>query len=116
EDTLQLNRLRSWWDARTGWEKTALGIWVAILLVVSVRAFLSPDKRTVYPIFSGSARLWWTATDLYEPDRPSSVQGGYRYSPTFAILFTPLALVPDSAGGVLWRLLSAAALLGALAW
>ena len=108
--------IRSWWDSRTRWEKTALFIWSVLLLVVCVRVFFQPDQRTVYPIFSGSAQLWWSGEDLYEPDRPTTVQGGYRYTPTFAILLTPLAIFPDSVGGVLWRLVSAAALVGALAW
>jgi alpha-1,2-mannosyltransferase len=108
--------LHSWWLARTRWERAAITIWCAVLLVVGVRVFLGPTKRTVYPIFSGSAQLWWNGEDLYEPGRPKTVQEGYRYSPTFAILMTPLAVLPDSVGGVLWRLANTAALIAALAW
>jgi alpha-1,2-mannosyltransferase len=111
-----LTSLHNWWRGRTRLELAAITIWCAVLLVVSVRVFLGPTKRTVYPIFSGSAQLWWNGEDLYEPDRPKSVQEGYRYSPTFAILMTPLAVLPDSIGGVLWRLASTAALIAALAW
>ncbi len=113
---MNITLLRSWWNSRTRWERGAIAVWCAILLVVSVRVFLEPAKRTVYPIFSGSAQLWWSGADLYEPHRPDTVQGGYRYSPTFAILLTPFAVFPDSVGGVLWRLVSTAALLRALAW
>lgn len=108
--------LSSCWESRTRWERTALIVWCAILLFVCVRAFIAPDRRTVYPIFSGSAQLWWSGADLYEPHRPDTVQGGYRYTPTFAILLTPFAVFPDSVGGVLWRLVSTLALLGSLAW
>ena len=108
--------LRSWFDSRTRWEQAALITWSALLLFVGVRVFVSPEAKTVYPIFSASGRFWWTGTDLYEPHRPTNVQDGYRYSPTCAILFTPFALFPDALGGVLWRLFSAAALLGGLAW
>ena len=108
--------LRSWWTSRTRCEKAAFIVWTAVLLVVCVRVFIAPDKRTVYPIFSGSAQLWWSGLDLYEPHRPDTVQGGYRYSPTFAILVSPFAVFPDSLGGILWRLVSSGALLCSLAW
>jgi alpha-1,2-mannosyltransferase len=113
---LTIAPLRNWWNARTAWEKAALAIWIAILLFVSVRVYLAPAAKTVYPIFSASGRFWWAATDLYEPGRPTTVQPGYRYSPTFAILMAPFAYFPDEVGGVLWRLFSTAALLGSLLW
>src|SRR5207249_4467291 len=40
----------------------------------------------------------------------------YRYSPLVAAAFVPLGSLPDWLGGVLWRLLSAAVYLSALAW
>ena len=87
-----------------------------MLLFVCTRAFVAPASRTVYPIFSESTRLWWQTDDLYEPYRLNHVQGGYRYSPVFAILFTPFAIFPDAIGGVLWRIFSGACFIGALAW
>jgi hypothetical protein len=38
----------------------------------------------------------------------------YRYSPTFALLFAPFALLPYAAGAVLWNLLNAATLFWAV--
>lgn len=105
-----------WWFSRTRWEQTALAVWAIVLLVVCTRAFVQPNNRTVYPIFSDSARLWWNTDELYEPHRPDNVWPGYRYSPTFAILFSPFAIVPDAIGGILWRVLSAAFFIGSLAW
>ena len=40
----------------------------------------------------------------------------YRYSPAFALLFAPFALLPYSLGAVLWNLLNAAALYWAVRW
>jgi alpha-1,2-mannosyltransferase len=116
EDALGFTRLRTWLDSRTRWERAALFCWTVVLAFVSVRVFLSPEVKTVYPIFSSSGRLWWAGDDLYEPYRPSSVQDGYRYSPTFAILMAPFAVMPDYLGGVAWRFASAGALLASLAW
>ena len=113
---MRFTLLRSWLDSRTRWEKVALVVWSIVLLFVSARVFISPEAKTVYPIFSSSGRLWWSGTDLYEPDRPKSVQDGYRYSPTFAILMAPFAALPDSLGGVAWRLVSVGALVGSLLW
>jgi alpha-1,2-mannosyltransferase len=113
---LPFANLRTWLDSRTRWEKAAVVIWCAILLFVCVRVFISPESKTVYPIFSASGRFWWTSTDLYEPHRPTDVQDGYRYSPTFAILVTPFAWLPDELGGVAWRLFNVGALFGSLAW
>jgi len=116
EDALLIADLLSWFDSRTRWEKAALVIWSALLLLVCVRVSVWPASRTVYPIFSASGRFWWTGAELYEPHRPTDVQDGFRYSPTCAILFIPFAFFPDAIGGVLWRLFSAAAFLGGLAW
>src|ERR1022692_3625747 len=116
EDALTIAAIRSWCATRTAWEKTALLVWTAVLLFVCIRSYYWPEDKTVYPIFSASGRFWWTGTDLYEPHRPKDVPDGYRYSPTVTILFTPFAVFPDKVGGVLWRLFSAAALLGSLVW
>ncbi len=40
----------------------------------------------------------------------------YRYSPAFALLFAPFALLPYALGAVLWNLLNAASLYWAIRW
>ncbi len=107
---MSLAFLRCWLGDRWRWQTTAVAVWGAVILLVGVRVFAAPQSRTVYPIYSASGRLWSTGADLY------NAQDGYRYSPTFAFLVTPFALLPDAVGGVLWRFGSAAALFGALAW
>jgi hypothetical protein len=113
---LNIALLRSWFRSGAHLERIAIIAWSVVFLVVGTRVFMVPEAKTVYPIFSASARFWWTGTDLYEPGRPTDVQSGYRYGPTCAIAFTPFAIFPDSVGGVLWRLFNVAALLGALSW
>lgn len=108
--------LRSWFGSSTHLEKIAIIVWSVVVLFVSVRVFTTPAVKTVYPIFSASARLWWSGMDTYEPGRPTNVQKGYRYGPTCTVAFTPFAIFPDSVGGVLWRLFNVATLLGALGW
>ncbi len=113
---MNLAVLRSWFASAGRLERTAIIVWSAVLLIVSVRVFMEPQSKTVYPIFSASARLWWAGIDTYEPGRPTDVQTGYRYAPTCSVAFSPFAIFPDAVGGILWRLFNVAALLGALAW
>ena len=87
-----------------------------VLLFVSVRVYLFPTAKTVYPIFSSSARLWWSGGDLYDVKRPGLVQGGFRYSPVIAVFFSPFALLPDFVGGVLWRIAGVGIFFFSLVW
>jgi hypothetical protein len=91
-------------------EQFALWLWALALLMVSLRAAVLPHN-SVYTIFSGAGRDWLAGRDLYRP-----VLELYRYSPPVTVLFIPFGLLPDSLGGVLWRVLNAAAYLVAVVW
>jgi hypothetical protein len=86
-------------------------IWSGTLLVICCCAYLSARSHSVYPIFSGAARNWRAGLDLYQ-----STEEPYRYSPLVAILLVPFSQLPDTLGGVAWRMLNAGVLLGALGW
>jgi alpha-1,2-mannosyltransferase len=116
EDALGCAFVADWLQSRNRWERAALIAWTVILLFVSVRVLLFPTSKTVYPIFSTTAHLWWCGAELYEPYRALSEPGGYRYSPAFAVLVSPFAALPDGLGGVLWRWVNVAAMLAALWW
>ena len=92
------------------WERLALVLWAVALAVVSARAAAFPG-HSVYAIFSAAARHWSAGIGLYGPS-----DNAYRYSPLVAALLVPFSLLPDAAGGVLWRWLGIAAYLGALLW
>ncbi|MBI1833180.1 MAG: DUF2029 domain-containing protein [Planctomycetes bacterium] len=113
---MSIGGLSSWWGSRTRWEQIAIAVWAAFLLFVCVRTFVKPAAKTVYPIYSACGYFWWHGIDLYAPDRPEWAQGGYRYSPTFAVMCVPFAAFPDSVGGVLWRLVCTGGFLGSLWW
>jgi hypothetical protein len=98
---------------RNRWEQWAVTVWTGLLLVTCIRALGWPYAHSVYPIFAGAARSWQAGAGLYGVAGNVDV---FRYSPVVAVSFVPLAQLPDSLGGVLWRLLSAAAYLGALYW
>ena len=88
----------------------ALGAWVILALVVSIRAFISPENHTVYPVYMRAAANWIAGRDLYA----GAID--FRYSPPVAASFVPLSLLPLRLGAALWRLINVLSLLGALLW
>ncbi|MGQ9684612.1 MAG: glycosyltransferase family 87 protein [Anaerolineae bacterium] len=80
-----------------------------LALAVAAKAVVQPHQHSVYPVFAAGARLWWADASLYDEYEGL---GLFRYSPTFAVAMTPLALLSDRVGGVLWGLMS----VGLLFW
>ncbi len=78
------------------------------------RTALWPKRNSVYPIFSDAGHGWLHGTDLYDQHFWALQIDEYRYSPLVAALFVPLSLLPDNAGGVIWRLLNMAVFFGGL--
>src|SRR5262249_2465060 len=50
-------------------------------------------------VFVIGPRRWWAGVPMYDTL-------AYYYSPTFAVLFTPFAILPDWLGQAIWGLLS----------
>jgi hypothetical protein len=98
---------------REPWQRTAIAVWFVALVILGAKALVWPHRHSVYPIFAQAGQDWLHSGDLYET--PAG-QEPYRYSPLVAAFFAPFSLLPDGPAGLLWRLLSAAALLGGLAW
>jgi hypothetical protein len=88
--------MRTW--TRCDWLKLAGLAWVALAVAFAVLAFFNPISHTVYPIYAPAARRWWAGEDIYV-----FLIDYYRYSPLFAILLTPLAVLPDCWGGSIWK-------------
>ena len=100
-------------DRTHGWLTAALWAWGVLAVAVSVKVLVQPEQHTVYPVFAQGARHWWRDRPLYA-DYGDLDLDLFRYSPTFAVAMTPLALLPDWLGGVLWNLLSIGVFLLAL--
>jgi hypothetical protein len=94
----------------SGWERLALAVWLAALLVICVRVLVARHSHSVYPIYAAAARNWLAGADLYDPAE------GYRYSPTAALLLVPFSALSDALGDVTWRLLTVSVYVAALAW
>ena len=99
--------------ANVAWTKWAVAAWTLVALAITIRLLTAQNiaRHSVYPSYIGAARLWVSGADLYGPVCP-----GFRYSPLFAVAFTPFTAVSDRAGNIVWRWLNFAAYLGALGW
>jgi hypothetical protein len=96
------------------WEKLAGLAWIAALLVLCARVLISPQHHNTFPIYAAAGRAWLAGTGLY--GRFFEGLDVFRYSPLVAGLLVPLAELPSRLANVLWRLLNAGVLLGALWW
>ena len=72
---------------------------------------LPPEE---FAIFRASSDHLLAGRDLYAPD-PAHYADQFKYSPTFALLFIPLAALPFAPALFLWSALNALALAGAVA-
>jgi alpha-1,2-mannosyltransferase len=87
-------------------------LWIAFAAAICVRSVVQPGQHTIYPILVAGTNRWWHDLPLHT--FLSDLQDLYRYSPTFAILFTPLAKLPAWLGAGLWGLLNIGLLYAAL--
>lgn len=116
-----------------------LVVWVIALTAVCVRVTVQTKrhKHSGYFVYVDAGRAWRTGGHLYTSlddlppgerqrlarqieaagdwqVRENTVWGGYRYSPTAALLFVPLSYMPGPAGEIVWRVFLAAVAIGGL--
>jgi hypothetical protein len=82
-----------------------LGLWLAVILGVTIRGMVAPHQNSVFLVFRDAGRAWVAGQPLY------SHVGKYLYSPLAAALFAPFGLMPDGAASALWRLVTGLAYL-----
>ena len=93
------------------WMRGATILWGLLTFAVVGRGILQPSRRSVYPVFEAATHQWWQRLDLYEHVGRLDL---FRYTPTFAVGFTPFAVLPTWLGLALWNLLGIGMLLVAL--
>ena len=84
------------------------GLWLAAVVVVSVQANALHNNN--FEIFRTAWGNLVAGRDLYAAN--PSHHDFFKYSPTFALLFAPFAMVPFGVGMVFWNAVNA----GALYW
>lgn len=95
------------------WSAVARLMWGTLFVFVLIRAIVQPHRQSVYPIFDFAGSCWLTGEDCYSDevrDAKATAQGidldQFRYAPAVAAFFAPLAMLPESIGGTLWRVLN----------
>src|SRR4051794_16519613 len=78
--------------------RVAVLVWGALALGLAVHGGMYPWTHSVYDIYARAGRNWWAGHDLYVGGRDY-----YRYSPLFAALVSPFALLADQWGTPLWK-------------
>lgn len=109
----------------TGSKRVQSWLWVSIILLVvsaifigikdySYGSYVSQElvntKINNYLIFSESYSILHEGGNLYEP-HPNRYYDLYKYSPAFALFFTPIAFMPGWLGLVIWNLINLIALI-----
>jgi len=82
--------------------------WIYFIITVAVslhRYFLGPGHYGNYLIFKNSFLHLLNGSDLYAiyPELKIDL---FKYSPTFSVLFSPFAIIPDYLGLIFWNLLN----------
>jgi len=81
----------------------AIGLWVALAVVITVKTVPNPENHSTYPLFHDAAAAWWDGISVYDRD---VFAGDYRYGPSFAMVLGPIAWLPYKIGAVLWALMN----------
>jgi alpha-1,2-mannosyltransferase len=94
--------------------RRALALWACLAVAVCVKTAYLGSHHSVYPQFAASSHHWWSDKSLYKDYRAEEGIDGYRYSPTFAVAFTPLAYLPERLAMMIWKVASIVLLVWAL--
>jgi hypothetical protein len=93
--------------SRNSLETVVLGCWVLTLVVICLRAGINPGTHSVFIDYWQAGVRWIRGEYLY----PRHHNYQFFYSPLVAAFFAAFALLPQTLGGILWRLVSAIALI-----
>jgi len=96
----------------TRWIRLAIGLWIALAVAVCVKSVVQKGEHSVYTVYAWGSHHWWADQPLHAK-YPEMVDI-YRYSPTFAVAFTPFSLLPNWLGAALWGVLTIAVTLPAM--
>lgn len=89
--------------------RAAWVMWAIVFLVFTAITIAKPEFRSVTSAYRHASENWLAGGDLY-PQR----EGEMNYLPQFAVLFSPFAQLPKTAGDTLWRLLQMGVFVSAL--
>jgi len=103
--------MKNWFSTASAASRAVFAIWAFALVAIFIRVGIA-HQHSVYPNYELAANFWRHGIPLYQENKQTP--NGFVYSPLVAAFFVPLALLPDLAGEVLWRLLSVAVCMAAI--
>src|SRR5438105_8750075 len=86
------------------------GLWIAATFAASIKPVLGHERN--FEIFRTASHRLMGGQELYAASRPGLDL--FKYTPSFALLFAPFAILPFALGVVLWNALNAARLYAAV--
>ncbi len=92
----------------------ALNLWIILAFAVCLKLVIMGGDYSVYRMFAGGSRHWWADQSLYASYAVSENLDSFRYSPAFAVAFTPFYLLTNPYGPIAWSLVSIFALVWAM--
>lgn len=72
--------------------------WILVGIAASVHVIVSPERHSLWPVFRAGAQSWWNGRNIYVGAQY------FTYSPAFAVLLAPLAVLPGVLGNILFDL------------
>jgi len=85
--------------------RSGLIVWTIFNLVILVLVWRDPGASSVVGNYRQAALGWWAGRDIF-----GRGIDGFLYLPSFAVLYTPFAILGEPWGDILWRLVSVGAL------
>ena len=87
---------------------------IVMAAALCVKAAVPGYEHSIFPVYAASARHWWADKPLYIFYPQSEQPDFFRYSPTFAVVFSPFLALPNPLDEIAWSLVSLGLLLSAL--
>lgn len=95
------------------WMQAAIVSWAILLAITCFKPLFYPVSGTIYPTYAHAGEEFAAGRRLYDVPHPHT--DNFRYSPLVAASFVPFSWLPLGFGGLVWRAISDAVFITALA-
>jgi hypothetical protein len=86
--------------------RLGFGLTACALAAIAIMVVIDPVSRSVTPVYISAATKFFHHENFYDPQ----ASNGFLYSPTFALMFSPMTVFGPTVCNLLWRALCLVAL------